>query len=467
MPQQLVVNEAELRDIIRARQSLIGSLDAKRPRAWEQYGYPDTVTFDMLLSAYTRGGPGQGAVHRILDKCWTGNPRIKTKGSEKETPWEKKLGELLKSINGWAKIRDFDRRNMVGRFAGLILRVADGKQLREPMEKAQRLVDLVPVYENQLQVQAWNSDQTSDDFGKPSMWQYRARPPQATNTQGQPDQWVDVHPSRIQILAEGSVGDFFDGVPLLLAGFNHLVDLEKVSGGSAESFLKNSARSLVIKFDAASNPQAITQNADGSASTRTISQAIEEKTEALNRNIDSSIAVQGGEVTTLQTVMHDPKSAWELAANNFAASVRVPFTIMFGQQTGRLASDEDQDDMNARCQSRRETELTPMLAQLVTRLQACGIVDGGEFEIEWPPLDAPGDTDKADLLGKYTAAMKQAFDAGLTEPLFDANELREVVGFKKRADDGMPMEGDPAGDPAAAPVPAPAPAPAPKPRLAA
>ena len=29
---------------------------------------------------------------------------------------------------------------------------------------------------------------------------------------------------------------------LLLAGFNHLLDLEKIAGGSAESFIKNAAR---------------------------------------------------------------------------------------------------------------------------------------------------------------------------------------------------------------------------------
>jgi len=54
-------------------------------------------------------------------------------------------------------------------------------------------------------------------------------------------------------------------------------------------------------------------------------------------------------------------------------------------------------------------------------------------------------------------AMKAAFDAGLTEPLFDANELRAVVDFEERTDDGMPAEGDPAVDPAADPMPAPQP----------
>jgi uncharacterized protein len=259
------------------------------------------------------------------------------------------------------------------------------------------------------------------------------------DTQGKPEQWVDVHPSRVQILAEGSVGDFFEGVPLLLAGFNSLVDLEKITGGSAESFLKNSARVLAFEYDA----QSSIQTAVGATSAEDVKAKHEERVKALNSNQDAAVVMQGGKATTLQTQTHDPRGAWEVAACTFAASVQIPFTILFGQQKGRLASDEDKADWAARCASRQVNELTPMLTELVTRLQAAGLVDAGEFEVEWPPLDAPSDADKVELLKGYTAAMQQASSAGLTEPVFDANELRGVVGFDPRDDDGMPEEGDP------------------------
>jgi hypothetical protein len=461
---QITVNEATLAAMTRAREALLGSLDAKRPAAWDQFGYTTDLTFEMLYRAYKRGGPGHGAVHRILDKCWQKAPRIKQPAADAETPWEVKTRKVLEAVQAWKKLRDFDRRNMVGKYAGLILRVADSLPLSAPMVRAKKLVDLVPVYENQLRVQAWDSNPDSPTFGAVTLWQYRHRPPMADNSQAAPDKWVDVHPSRIVILAEGSVGDFQDGVPLLEAGFNHLVDLEKIGGGSAESYLKNSARTMVFKFDTNSNPQAITQNPDGSTSGKSVATVLEEKTQALNSNIDASIALQGGEASTLQTTVHDPEGAFLLAANLFAASVQLPFTILFGQQTGRMASDEDRADYAERCQSRQANELTPMITDLITRLQAAGIVDAGEFEVEWEDLAGATEDQKVDRLVKMTSAMKAAFDAGLTEPLFDANELRAVVDFEERADDGMPAEGDPAADPAADPMPAPQPG---APRLAA
>lgn len=447
--------------IRQAREELAGfagSLDAKRPAAWRQFGYRETLTFTDYLQAYERGGAGQGAVHRILDKCWECPPRIKQPAKDEETPWETKLTKLLTGVKGWQKLRDFDRRNMVGRYAGLIYRVADGLALREPMVRASRLVDLVPVYEDQLKVTQWDSDLNSENYGQPTMWQYRMRRPMGTDTQGAPDQWQDVHPSRVQILAEGSVGDFMDGVPLLKAGFNALVDLEKVSGGSAESFLKNSARAVTINFDANASPQVITQNPDGSAGTQTVREVLGEQVDSLNRSVDSALVTQGAEAGVLQTTVSDPEPSFNVAANMFAASVRIPMTILFGAQTGRLASDQDVKDMNARCESRRENELTPMLKELVRRLQAVGLVDAGDFEVEWEDLGAATDSEKFDLLAKATAAMKQAFDAGLGQPLFDANELRGIVDFEEQDATGMPQEDDPEADVGANPGPQPKPA---------
>jgi hypothetical protein len=408
---------------------LLGALDAKRPSAWVQYGYPEEITFEKLLSAYERGGAGHGAVHRLLGKCWEQNPRIKTPDADDESAWEKKAAKVLKAVQAFKKLRDFDRRNMVGRFAGLIYRVADSQTLDQPLTKASKLVDLVPVFENQLKVTKWVDDQRAENFGDPAMYQYRSRPPQTLDTQAQPEQWVDVHPSRVQIFAEGSVGNMFDGVPLLRAGFNALVDLEKITGGSAESFLKNSARTVVFEYDPQSQPQAI-KAADGST-TKSVREVHSEQTRELNRNQDSAIVLQGGKANTLQTTISDPTGPFETAANVFACSVEIPFTILFGQQTGRLASDQDQRDFTSRCKGRQQFELTPMLEEFVTRMQECGVIDAGEFEIEWPDLGAPTDEQRLTNAKTMADVAKVCFDAGMTLPPFKEQEIRKAAGYEE------------------------------------
>jgi hypothetical protein len=107
--------------------------------------------------------------------------------------------------------------------------------------------------------------------------------------------------------------------------------------------------------------------------------------------------------------------------------------VLFGQQTGRMASDEDKADFNSRAKSRQRGDLTPMLREFVTRMQNAGLIEEGPFEIEWPPLDSPGDTEKADLIGKMAAAARQAFDTGIGS-LFDANEYRKAMGYEEQAE---------------------------------
>lgn len=443
MSQTITVNTTEY-EIIRSRETLLGSaLDTKRPDAWMIYGYPGEVPFSKMLSAYSRGGAGHGAVHRLLDGCWQSKPRIKSPASDKETPWEAKVNKLLTSIRAFAKLRDFDRRNMVGRYSALIYRVGDGKTLRDPLEKAQKLVDVVPVYEDQIKVTDWNNDEASEDYGKPTMYQYRTRPVQGMDTQGRPETWRDVHPSRVQIMAEGSVGDMFDGVPLLLPGYNALVDIEKISGGSAESYLKNSARAITFEYLPDAQPSTIGE--DGAKIS--VKQAHEDQVRKLNRNIDSAIVTQGAKAGVLQTHTSDPTGAFQLAANLFSSSVQIPFVVLFGQQTGRLASDQDRKDMEKRCKSRQLNELTPMLEEFIKRMQAAGIVEQGEFEVEFPDIATPSEKEKLDNAKVMAAINTEVFKAGGGNELpFKGDEIRKAGGYEQQSGVDvldLPAEGDP------------------------
>lgn len=413
-------------DIIRAREALVttGLGGGKRPTAWAQYDYPNEPTFAQYLQAYERNGAAHGAVHKLLSKCWESLPRVKAPGDGEPGQLERAIEALFKAAKVWPALRDLDRRNMVGRYAGLIYRLADNKPLREPADRAAKLVEVVPVYEDQLRVVAWHADSASDLYGKPAMFQYRSQPVNSVDTQGMPMEWVDVHPSRVQIMAEGSVGDMFSGVPFLKAGYNDLVDIEKITGGSAESYLKNSARVLSFEYD----KDAIVNAYDVDGTAIDVKVAHKEQTDKLNASIDSSIVMQGGKASVLQTSISDPTGPFQVAANKFAASVGLPFTILFGQQTGRLASGEDRQELAARGMERRVNELTPLIEEFVSRMQGFGLLPPGEFVVEWPDLLAPSDKDKLENLKALTAAMRDAVGAGVPE-LFTAEELRRAAGY--------------------------------------
>jgi hypothetical protein len=256
---------------------------------------------------------------------------------------------------------------------------------------------------------------------------------------------MDVHPSRVIIWAGGGVSpQYDDGVPMLEAGYNSLVNLEKITGGSGESFLKNSARNVVVNFSPdADLSGAVRRGADGDSEPVSVKQALNDGIRRLNSNADAAIVTQGATVDTLRADNIDPSPAWGISASEFAASVSLPMTVIFGQQTGRLASDEDQKQVNALCEERRDNEITPQVEELIRRLQACGLIEPAEFEVEWEDLDAPTESDKLDRALKLVQIAKEGMSAGMSG-VIEAAEVREAADLPPIDPAANPMttEGD-------------------------
>lgn len=394
-------------------------LDAKHESAWASYGYKQSLTFDDYYKAYERQAAAHGAVHRLLDKCWSDIPTIKVGDTESA-----EANTLIESLDGWRKLRDLDRRNLVGRYAGLVAIIGDGKELQQPADGG-KVVGLVPVWENQLDVTAWDTDITSARYGQPVLYNYTEAG--YFTGEAQPARQITVHWSRVFIFAEGSEsGTLYDGVPLLRAGFNKLVDLEKVSGGSAEGFLKNAGRQVAVEFDETADLS--TPVTDSVGQTKTVGAAFNDKIKALNKSIDAAIVMQGGKVVPLSVTVPDPEPSWQISANEFACSIQVPFTILFGQQTGRLASDQDKRDWADRCMSRRKNALAEMVSGFLTWMANLGQIKPAKYAVEWSDLNASSDSEKLENAKKMADINKQSTGTGVEAP-FAADEIRLAAGY--------------------------------------
>jgi len=403
-----------------ARQTLGGivgrSIDNKRPAAWDTYGYPENVDFDDLYIAYDRTGAGRGAIERINGKCWESLPRIKLDdGKDDVSGFETEIEQLMNddTLQAWSRLIEFDKRGMVGYMSALIYRVADNKKLDEPLDSAQALVELIPCWENEIKPLEWGDENTPERNGKPIMWSYSAN--KVVDSEIEKETYK-IHWTRVQEVKR---------TPTLKAGYNSLIDMAKVSGGSGESFLKNSARTVTIELD--KDMDVPTQDEEGNPIS--MKKIMNEQVRALNNNQDAAMILRGGKVSTLQSQIADPTGPWSVPANEFAASIQVPFTILFGQQTGRLASDQDKQDMAARCTQRRIFEINPMLSEFVRRMQKAAIMPQGVFVIEWDDLGEPSDTEKLDKAQKMVAINKLMFDAG-NEAAFSQEEIRLVAGYE-------------------------------------
>lgn len=446
--EQFLVNA--LADAIGRQRMLYAGVsgNTKRTKLWDEFGYPEHIGFDQYYRVYERNAVAHAAVHKLLDSCWVDNPTI-VDGDEKEesketSPWEATVTKLMQ--RHWPKIKDADRRNLVGRYSAILLQLKDGKEWFEPVDEVavrrlgdKALVKLIPAWETQIKPGNYDTDTMSDTYGQPVSYNFNEQPVGDDGAYG-PMRSVQVHPSRVIILCEGSEDEnMLSGVPLLRAGFNKLLDLEKTSGGSAEGFLKNASRQLAVQFEKETEIGTLVEQAKA-AGYSGLAEAMNDKVLKLARGTDSALVMQAGKADVLSVQASDPTPTWTVTANEFSATIQCPFTILFGQQTGRLASDEDKTEWAKRCNGRRWGFQSDVVKRVIERFWTIGMIDppkSGEITLAWSDLLAPSEKEKiANMQAMADVATKTATAFGRSA--ITENELRAVGELEPIKEEGLP-----------------------------
>ena len=328
-------------------------LDGKRGRSWCEYGYKQKLTHDDYYAMWSRLGVANGAVRVLLDTCWQTNP----------TSNNARFEQLAKESGLWQAVRKADKYRLasVG-WSALLLTIA-GESYADATTKGNKtkaLESITPIWSNSIAPH-------HDSNGQPLNYQIQL----ANGTA------LVVHPSRVVII--GSTDD----EPFLRAGFNSGVDIEKILGGSGESYLKNAARQLAINFDSEGEMDDLVKISGKSEDT--VRAAMNEVIRELNRGNDAAVVTQGATVQMLTTGVSDPTGNFNVAAASFGASVGLPVRSFIGNNTGERASTEDNKALKARGQSRRVNELSSDIAKLMRALYNAGVT-GQLVACEWDDL---------------------------------------------------------------------------------
>lgn len=390
------------------------------------FGYPETVTFAQLWQLYVRNGIANAAVEKTVLKVWEDNPALQI-GSEPndETKAEKELLDKLAKLRFWQHFAEADRRSMVGRYSGLIFRFADDKTMKEPVERVaglDALVEVIPAWEGQLEVFNWDTEETSETYGQPTMYAFNEA---AFDGNQHKTRSFELHPDRVIILSrDGSI----HGESMLLPGYNALVDWEKVRGAGGEGFWKNakSAPTLQIDKDAQISDMATAMG----VKPEEVADKMDEQVEDYSKGFDSMLLLQGMEAKQLSVTLPQPEEFLRGPLQEFSASFSIPLKVLVGSQTGERASTEDAEEWSKTCNSRRTNILIPTIMEMLERFRLFGVISDDDWQPIWTDLTESSAKDKIDRADKMSGVNEKHIRSGGTEPVFNENEIREAAGYE-------------------------------------
>lgn len=401
---------------------------------YRDFGYPTAITFAQLYQMFLRNGIARAGIEKTVGKTWQDFPFLleaERDGSEgkakKETKLEKEIRQRFDDLRLWQHLSEADRRSLVGNYSGVILRLADSKRFAEPVDTVpgglDGLVELIPAWEGQLTVAEWDTDEMSDAYGQPRMFQFNeAQVSSKTNDTTKTRSFM-IHPDRVLIWSKDGT---IHGSSLLEPGYNDLMTLEKISGAGGEGFWKNAKSAPVLEVDKEAKLAEMAK-AMGVAPTE-VADAMSAQVEDWQKGFDQLLMLQGMKATTLGITLPSPEHFWAAPLQAFAASIGIPLKILVGSQSGERASTEDASEWSQTIMSRRSSQTVPNIMALVRRLERFSILTEKDWFIDWTDLTESSMSEKIDRANKMADTNQKMKDGG--EIVFTPEEIRAVVDYE-------------------------------------
>jgi hypothetical protein len=413
-----------------------GYFEGAKHNHYADFGYPERVTFDLAFAMYTRNGLARAGVDKTVAKTWQTNPWLLEKerdGSQgsmsDETPLERDIRKRFADLRMWQRLAEADRRSMVGRYCGVILRLADGKPFDQPVDRVggglMGLVEIIPAWEGQLTISQWDEDQASPTYGQPKVFGFNEAAVDESKAQARS---FNVHPDRVLVWSkDGTV----HSRSILEPGYNDLLTMEKISGAGGEGFWKNAKSAPVLHIDKDAKLENMARAMGVEVSE--IADRMDEQVADFQRGFDKMLMLQGIKAETLGITLPSPEHFFAIALQSFAASIGIPLKILVGSQTGERASTEDAAEWSQTIMSRRTGQIIPTVMELVNRLERFGILPERDWHVDWDSLMDPSPNERLERIERMSSVNDKMRASG--EIVFTADEMRAEAGKEPLTDE--------------------------------
>ena len=365
---------------------------------YQALGYPTIIEYKDYASRYARQDIAKAIIDKPVDATWRGGFTLLEADDDQDTLLEKEYALLEDQLSLTSKFIRLDKLTGIGQYGILLLGLDDVQKQEDwksPVNSGKRkLLYAKPLGEGSCEIKQYNDDAANERYGLPQMYDVTlSHPTQKSTSQ------IRVHWSRLIHIVDGSLESEILGNSRLQGVYNRLMDLEKLTGGSAEMFWRGARPGYQGKVD----PEfTLTQEQiDG----------LQNQIDEYEHNLRRFLINEGVDLKELAMQVADPQNHVDIQIQMISAVTGIPKRILTGSERGELASTQDRDNWLSLIESRRTAFAGPcIIRQFVDRCVKYGILSpaGKEgYSIQWNPLFEESDKDKAAVGSIRATALKE------------------------------------------------------------
>lgn len=423
-------NYVMYRDMMAA---FLGYSHSGRRDLYAQFGWKRTLQFRDYYALYKRNPVASRIVRAFPQATWKDIPSVTDDGKRKtKSKFEEAYEKLMETTNAAFHFERADRLAGIGRYSVLFLGFSDGRDPAKPLSVGTRegmpdntasnpLLFMTPYAEENAQVTRWDLDPTSPRFGKPLFYRLQKGNVLGNGRPTQQSVSMTVHYSRLIHFAEQLDDDDIYGTPRLECSINHLNDLEKVLGGSAETFWLNARQGLSIMADK-----------DVSLTPADIADMKEQATE-FEHQLRRTLAMRGARAEVMNANIADPKSNVDGLLDVIAGGQGMPKRILIGSERGELASSQDESNWSAKIDERRCNYIGPMVMRpwLDTMIATGNLPrpNNNYYQVTFPDVAAQSPKEAATVAGLRVVALRDYMASPGAEIIVPPAEFRDMIGL--------------------------------------
>ena len=368
----------------------------------KEFDYPAQLTTASAWKLYDRCPVSARVVEAYPEGCWEVIPQIlQRETAEKRTEWETKTNDLLHDVGLWDAVQHADVLAGIETYAVVVLHFDDVRSpddLKNPPKNA-KILAAEAFAEKEAKILSYVTEAGSE-MGAPLLYSIVLDKERNTTLQ--------VHRSRVLHVSDKARGGTrYKSPSRLLRVLNALLDITKITGGSAEMVYRSGV------------PQTIIELAQGG----TIKDP--EKLDADIRKFQDSLvhvlALSGAKPHTVAPHLADARPNFEIALDLISLGTGIPRRILLRSarqgSSSAGASEGSIDDRlwQVRLKHRRTRHLTPnVIKPLLKLLTDAGALSApaDSLHVEWKDSELLSVMDMAEYAMKVAQAIAMWFKSG-------------------------------------------------------